>query len=227
MVSHDFDRYADTYDDLLRHSIGKYGNDLSYYAEAKVLTIKTCLGERTPARILDFGCGIGRNLPHLSRIFPTSRVFAYDPSSASIAVARRDAPPTVSLTDNLSVFGTGFDLVLLANVLHHVHPAQRPALFHDIRGLITDDADVFIFEHNPVNPLTVHAVRTCELDRDAVLLFPSEIMRCAADYMFKPVRKHYTLFFPSRLRALSWLEPCLSWIPLGGQYMIQMKPVQH
>jgi hypothetical protein len=88
------------------------------------------------------------------------------------------------------------------------------------RGLIA------IFEHNPLNPLTRHAVNSCELDDGVVLVHgrgaatflreagASDIDR--SDYLFTPLGG---LLGRSFDRALEWL-------PLGGQYIVAAR-AQH
>jgi hypothetical protein len=76
-----------------------------------------------------------------------------------------------------------------------------------------------VFEHNPYNPLTRHAVNTCELDRDAVLLPPREtiaLLKHAA--AVEPEYRHY-LFSPLGGATGSWLDRRLRNVPLGGQYV--------
>lgn len=82
-----------------------------------------------PARVLEFGCGVGRHLRHLSRV-PGLEVFGYDQSQAMVAGALRwtgrewleshvrVGPPTGRLP-----YGDGaFDLVYTSEVLVHVRP---------------------------------------------------------------------------------------------------------
>ena len=75
-----------------------------------------------------------------------------------------------------------------------------------------------VFEHNPYNPLTVHAVNTSPLDANAVLLTPSSLRRSAERAGFQPGVLRYCMFFPRALRALRPLERGLHWLPLGAQY---------
>ena len=76
-----------------------------------------------------------------------------------------------------------------------------------------------MFEHNPYNPLTRHAVNTCELDRDAVLLPPREtigLLKQSAH--IEPEYRHY-LFSPLGGAPGRSLDRHLRKIPLGGQYV--------
>jgi hypothetical protein len=53
---------------------------------------------------------------------------------------------------------------------HYVPCADHIGLLREIRRVLSKKAGrLFIYEHNPLNPLTLRAVRTCEFDRDAVL----------------------------------------------------------
>ena len=68
---------------------------------------------------------------------------------------------------------------------------------------------LFVFEHNPYNPLTCRLVSRCPVDRDAILLKPRETIARFERSGFSAVVANYCLFFPkywpscgrSRLRS--------------------------
>jgi hypothetical protein len=75
-----------------------------------------------------------------------------------------------------------------------------------------------IFEHNPLNPLTVHAVNTCPFDENATLIRAKTLLSSldAAGWVRPALRYH--IFFPRVLARLRPLEKHLHWVPLGAQY---------
>jgi SAM-dependent methyltransferase len=86
-----------------------------------------CDASFMPARILDFGCGVGRLLPPLAEI--AAHVTGVDVSEAMLAEAERNcaALPNVALVrsdDTLSTVTSTFDLIHSAIVFQHI-PARR------------------------------------------------------------------------------------------------------
>jgi hypothetical protein len=76
-----------------------------------------------------------------------------------------------------------------------------------------------VFEHNPFNPLTVHAVDTCPFDEHACLIRAKVMRRRFADAGFAG-HTRYRIFFPHLLGFLRPLERFMTWLPLGAQYYI-------
>jgi len=111
-----------------------------------------------------------------------------------------------------------FDVVFFACVLHHVAHSEHPGLLAEAHRVLQPGGSLVVFEHNPYNPLTVHAVNTSPLDANAVLLTPSSLRRSAERAGFQPGVLRYCMFFPRALRALRPLERGLHWLPLGAQY---------
>ena len=77
-----------------------------------------------------------------------------------------------------------------------------------------------IFEHTPLNPLTVRAVNTCPFDENARLVRANDLLRRYLDCGWKDPKVQYHLFFPHALSGLRVLEPYLTGIPFGGQYSL-------
>jgi hypothetical protein len=77
-----------------------------------------------------------------------------------------------------------------------------------------------IFEHNPLNPLTVHAVNTCPFDENAELIRGPSLRKEMQKAGFQNVGLRYRLFLPGALRALRPLERWLYGCPLGAQYFV-------
>lgn len=171
---------------------------------------------------MEYGCGAGANLGLLREAFPRAEVLGCDVSSESVRVAASRHPDCrlFDLAANETPGGP-YDLIFISNVLHHVPPAERAAFMAEVARLLAPGGDLFIFEHNPTNPLTRRVVRDCPLDDDAILLHMEETTRLAANAGLRLMRKRYALFFPASLKALAGLERFLGRIPLGAQYFIQ------
>ena len=111
-----------------------------------------------------------------------------------------------------------FDVVVAICVLHHVPVSERFKVVSEMVRVSRHEGVVAVFEHNPYNPLTRHAVNTCELDRDAVLLPPRETVELLQESaQVEPESRHY-LFSPLGGSIGCSLDRRLRKIPLGGQY---------
>jgi S-adenosylmethionine-diacylgycerolhomoserine-N-methlytransferase len=89
----------------------------------------------TPARILEVGCGTGRNLVHLGRQFPKAAITGVDLSDAMLEVARRKTAPfgcRVNLWhrsyDAPLLDANGYDLVLFSYALSMFNPGFETAI---------------------------------------------------------------------------------------------------
>ena len=113
-----------------------------------------------------------------------------------------------------------FDCVFSACVFHHIDAAEHVGLLAELRRVLRPGGLITIFEHNPLNPLTVRAVNTCPFDENAVLMRAATLRDRFAQAGFAHPRVRFRIFFPRALRALRPLEPWLAWLPLGAQYSV-------
>ncbi len=149
-----------------------------------------------------------------------SEVHGFDPSSESLKVARERVPNARFHGAIEDVPREYFASAVLSGVLHHVPRRERLGLLERVRGLLRPGGRLFIFEHNPLNPVTRHTVATCPFDDDADLLWPWQAHKLVANAGFRDVTLDYIVFFPRPLAALRPLEPRLGWLPLGAQQLI-------
>jgi len=217
----EFDRFAAEYDRLLEEALPASDSE-RYFAEYKVVLLKKRTQGRSIGTLLDFGCGTGRSIPFLLRLFPEARVFGFDPSEECVHKARASFPRAHFESDVKQFVTNSFDLVLAANVLHHVTPDQRSSVIDTCKNLLAAEGRLALFEHNPINPLTRLVFERCVFDRGAQMLPMREVKALARNAGLSVCFNAYTLFFPPALSALRSLEPMLSKVPLGAQYYVEM-----
>jgi len=215
-----FDEFAKSYDELLSRETGFFTADEAYFAQYKVHLTRAIIN-REPASILEFGCGTGRNLRFLQQYFSSSKICASDVSAKSLEVARAENPGVdVWLEGDRQSERTGFDLIFVAGVFHHVPGPERAEVARTVSSRLSSGGSVVVFEHNPYNPVTRRIVSNCEYDQDAVLLAPKELREVLETAGLKVAKHAYSLFFPPAMRFLCRLESKLGWLPLGGQYWV-------
>lgn len=216
-----FDSHAETYEQSLSQSTRWISSDTLFFAEHKVKQIRYHLTSK-PKRILDYGCGIGRNISFLREYFPPATCCGCDISEKSLEAARSQHPEVTFFKNGTIESIEPFDLIIVANVFHHVAPEERHQVVRELKKYLSPEGTVFVFEHNPYNPLTRHSVAHCPFDADAQLVSCRELARQFVEGGYTLARRKYTLFFPKWLSGLSVVEPYLGWLPLGAQYFIQV-----
>ena len=220
-----FDELAASYGDELKQSLGAFGNrDVSMFASYKIKIVASKLS-RLPTEILEFGCGAGRNIPFLRDYFPESNIYACDISDKSLEVARKlddsarfdriDYPD-----DLLRIYKNTFDCIFISNVFHHI-PFEEHSYWLDVLyKLLSPNGSIFIFEHNPYNPLTKRIFNNSAIDKGAAMLSPSYCYGLLRKKPFSALRRNYTFFFLHRNRFFEYVERLLVWLPFGAQYYV-------
>jgi len=221
-VTVDFDDYSHAYQELMNTSIWLSGEKNDYFDRYKVNCLTRWVVEKDQAaEILDFGCGIGKLTNIMAQTYPQSTIYGYDVSSKSIELAREKWGHLENL-----IFGRQlpaaqiYDLITVANVFHHIKWEDRRKMLFRLRTLLKTGGMIVVFEHNPLNPLTVHTVRTCPFDTDAELIRCGQFVKLAVDCGLKVRLKRYIVFFPKFLRFCRVIEAYLGFLPLGAQYMV-------
>jgi ubiquinone/menaquinone biosynthesis C-methylase UbiE len=220
----DFDEFATMYDDAVDRSVSFTGRDAAFYArrKAEILEeiVRPRLGSLQGLSLLDVGCGTGTTDRHFaSRV---RKLHGVDVSEEMLVHARRTVPKAdFSWYDGekLPFADETFDVVVAVCVLHHVPISKRFKMVSEMVRVTRSEGVVAIFEHNPFNPLTRHAVNTCELDQNVVLLsshLAVELLRDAAG--MEPDRRHF-LFSPLGGAIGCSLDRHLRRVRLGGQYV--------
>jgi len=69
-------------------------------------------------RVLDFGCGRGEWLNHISEVVPTARLYGSDISVVAGAQALKNVQ-TLTWTDDISIYENHFDVVTCLHTLEH------------------------------------------------------------------------------------------------------------
>jgi len=224
----DFDDWSHVYEKLLNTSIWLSGEKDSYFDLYKVTCLErwTNLSARA-SMILDFGCGIGKLANLMAQAFPQSIIYGYDVSSKSLEIAREKWRHLSNLVFVSQLPDTEtYDLITAANVFHHIERKNRKATLFHLQTLLNSDGMIAVFEHNPLNPLTLYTVRTCLFDADADLIRLSHFVELALNCNLEVLLKRYIVFFPKLLSFFRKLESTLGFLPLGAQYMLLLGRAQ-
>lgn len=220
----EFDCFADEYEQLHAGNIRVSGETPAYFARYKVQDLARLCAAKPPARILDFGAGVGASVPHWREAFSQASLTCLDVSQRSLAIARDRHPGAAEycVFDGVTIpFAAGsFDVAFAACVFHHIEAARQVPLLRELRRVLAKDGRLFVFEHNPLNPLTRHAVNTCPFDANAVLIGARMLRERLRAAGFGRVSLAYRIFFPRALSALRPLERVLTRLPLGAQYRL-------
>lgn len=219
----DFNDYSQNYNDVMKEQHSKFG-DISYYSKYKVDILKSLEKSSSSLNILEFGCGIGNNIPYLISTFKNSNVYAYDISIDSLKIAKSKNPSLELISKNeFEKYENFFDIIFVAGVFHHIELSKRDEVSKELYKLLSKKGKLIVFEHNPYNPLTRHMVNTCEFDKDAILLEKKNLIKLFLNNNFTLFKSKYTLFVPPKLKYLSFIERFIGFMPLGGQYYVVMK----
>lgn len=216
----EFDRFAEEYTEILDRSVSFSGQDSRYFAEFKALYLRRMLGPAFAGKILDFGCGVGLLAGFLRKHLPASRIDGFDVSKDSISRVDPSLSSAGMFTSETTELSHDYDLIVVANVMHHIAPPSRNAIVQNLADRLSSGGLLSIFEHNPVNPLTRWVVDHCPFDDDAVLLTRRETVSLVKTAGLLLQRRDYTLFVPAFLGWLRPLESRLRWLPLGAQYVV-------
>lgn len=222
----DFDAYAKHYRAIHTENIKLSGVDSLYFARMKVELLKE-FEANEPIRLLDFGCGDGATEMFMLQHFSHWQIDAIDVSEQSILVAKERALSNVAFSvfdgSNTSFPDNTFDVVFIAGVLHHVNFSLHQQLLSEVFRVLKPGGRFYLFEHNPLNPVTRYLVNTCVFDKDAKLLHFGYTRKRLEKAGFEIAVKRYIIFFPRKglFSKFIFLEKYLQWLPLGGQYFLR------
>ncbi len=219
----DFNESKDSYKRTIEESLNFSGKGLDFFVEVKAKILKKISTQRLPhiekPRILDIGCGHGYLHGHLPSI--QFEVVGVEVAADVLELARESNPDVsyISYDGNTLPFQPqSFDIAIAICVMHHVPPAQWNSFLEEMKRVVKAEGMVIIFEHNPYNPLTRSVVANNILDRDAVLLRPSDLEKRMIQSGFGVAKSRFFLFTPFASSFFRWVDKILGWCPLGAQY---------
>ena len=222
------------YEQLHKSNIKRSGFEPSFFDEHKIKTLAAdfnkqhkCLNRSL--QILNFGCGIGKSEKFINAYFPNCEITSVDVSEKSITAAKERNKTFKNISfhvyDNIETLNLEkkFDIIFVANVFHHIPNEWHIHILSKLRTFLSAEGFMFVFEHNPRNPLTKQAFNTCEFDIGCKMIPSSLFVFMCQKAGFTAIQRNYVLFFPKFLSFLSPLEKYLKWCAFGAQYYIKAK----
>jgi len=225
----DFDKLSEKYEMIHNKNIRISGESSDFFSKYKVRVLHSFYLKNKverPIKVLDLGCGIGKIERYIFSYFPKAEVYGIDPAAESIKRASyTNKRALFSVYDGKNIpFESGyFHATLISCVLHHVLSTGREHLLNEARRVLKENGYLFVFEHNPFNPLTRYIVKTCVFDIDAHLLTKRNCVNILKNSGFYIIETQYIVFFPKILKFFRKFESKLIKCPLGAQYFIAAK----
>lgn len=178
--------------------------------------------------VLDYGCGVGLLMRVLAGMRVKASFTGCDISTGMLAEVERrwpaalGSPPTLASQQGAGTpFMDGqFDIVLISAVLHHVPLADRPAVYAELGRVLKPGGRLYVFEHNPRNPLVRYVIARTPIDRNAILLDAGEVRHGLLDTARYELETDYLMFMPPGIGFLRPVDRLLTWLPMGAQYAV-------
>lgn len=219
-----FDGVADNYDEELERGLSVTGDGVEYYARERLTWVRHFLDREglVVRRALDFGCGIGHATPLLLDQLGATEVIGVDVSARSLAVAReRYGSERAKFMAPDEALATGpFDLAFTNGVFHHIPLAERAGALRLIFNALIPGGIFAFWENNPWNPGTRYIMSRVSFDKDAITITPPEARALLTAAGFDVQHTTSRFYFPRILAALRFVENALTYLPLGGQYLV-------
>jgi SAM-dependent methyltransferase len=224
-----FDKYANNYDEGHVKAIKLSGLSTAFLHEYKVQEVFKYLQssnqENKELKLLNFGCGTGNSERYLRKYLPNTRIYSIDISEESVEVAKKDNQNidniVFSAFDGLNIpFEEKFDIIFVANIFHHIPWNQHSEVMNNLYKQLNCNGIIFLFELNPINPLTMWVAinNDYKFDKNSRLLSPFYAKKLLANSGFMGIKRKYTIFFPGFLSCLFPLEKYLKSVPIGAHY---------
>lgn len=227
MPASEFDDYANSYESALQKGLDVSGESSEYFAIGRVKWVRrrleTLLGHPPELKsVLDFGCGTGNSVAFLLNELKAEHVTGIDTSEQSLVRARERYP---SDKTEFAVSGDqypceAFDLAFCNGVFHHIPVLMRPGVVGKIYRSIKPGGWFALWENNPWNPGTRLVMSRIPFDRDAITLTIPESKQMLREAGFNIAKVDTCFYFPNFLKTFRLIEPSLSWLPLGAQYLV-------
>ena len=221
---HAFDELAADYeagiDDPWR---GRFAATDEFFIHQKCRAMTREVGRRGPAMAphplaLDVGCGKG---PALAFFQHRWRMVGADVSQGMLRGAPTGLKLVVQEPFALPFADHTFDIVYAFCVYHHIERRDHERHFDELVRVVRPGGHVFVFEHNPFNPVTRIIFRRALVDRGCRMLAPAYVRRLFEGSGLRAVTTGYMLFLPETLaRWFGRVEDALRWLPFGGQYFV-------
>ena len=224
----EFDAIADDYYRQHAANIKVTGEDPEYFHRYKVADSCEYLKHRGRGvnSILDFGSGIGNSVPYFREYFPKTKLYCADVSWRSIELSRQRYPGEevyLQIESSIPVTDQTFDAVYTACVFHHIPHDEHIRWMRELLWVTKVGGNIILFEHNPINPLTVRAVNTCPFDVNAKLIRAGVLRRTILSAGWRDATIEYKVFFPRALAPFRPFEKYLRKACFGAQYRIVAK----
>ncbi len=232
MTPAEFDRHAATYDGGLDNPVKRL---MGRSADQFIAVKARWLLRREPAlrtgglSLLDYGCGAGDLMRVLAALGARAAFTGCDVSTGMMAEAARRWPadlgpaPALAAQDGARTpfAAARFDIATVSAVLHHVPVAERPAVYRELGRVLKPGGRLYVFEHNPRNPLVRYVIARTPIDENAILLDETEVRRGLLDAApYDDIAADYLMFAPPGIAFLRGLDRLLAWLPLGAQYVV-------
>ena len=99
-------------------------------------------------------------------------------------------------------------------------PAERQAVYRELGRVLKPGGRIYVFEHNPRNPLVRYVIARTPIDENAILLDEKEVRHGLLDRHATTSRPNYLMFMPPGITFLRGVDRLLAWLPLGAQYVV-------
>jgi len=139
--------------DLMRRTGGKslwqyYQGGLRTYLPIAVLAEHEGVQLGSPINVLDFGCGVGRQLLHFCHDYPCPTYFACDVHPQNLQFIRRAYPQVVAYTSGfappLKYDDNQFDMVYSVSVFSHLHPDDHVQWLKELSRIVRPGGYAFL-----------------------------------------------------------------------------------